>query len=98
MLNKLAAVLIMIAPVAYAQEVTVEAHRCESTVAQEPAKIVVFDMAAMATLDNALVGETAAWQNDSVIYLDASAIYIAGGGIQSMGLTFETITAAMTDG
>ncbi|MCG3269514.1 siderophore ABC transporter substrate-binding protein [Yoonia sp. I 8.24] len=40
--------------------------------------------AAAATLDNALVQETSAWQSGNVIYLNSANIYIAGGGIQSM--------------
>ena len=39
---------------------------------------------ARATLDNALVRETNAWQHDRVIYLDSAPIYIANGGIQSL--------------
>lgn len=40
--------------------------------------------AAAATLDNALVHETSAWQSGNVIYLDSASVYIASGGIQSM--------------
>lgn len=50
--------------------------------------------AAAATLDNALVQETNAWQSGNVIYLDPAPLYIAGGGIQSMIGTLEEITAA----
>lgn len=49
---------------------------------------------AKATLDNALVHETNAWKNDKVVYLSSAPIYIAGGGIQSMSLTLDEISAA----
>lgn len=49
---------------------------------------------AQQTLDNALVTETSAWQNDRVIYLTASNLYIAGGGIQSMSITMDEIINA----
>lgn len=48
---------------------------------------------AAATLDNALVHETAAWQNGRVIYLDSAPFYIAGGGVQSMTHTLDQIMA-----
>ncbi|SFR60775.1 iron complex transport system substrate-binding protein [Yoonia tamlensis] len=40
--------------------------------------------AAAATLDNALVHQTAAWSNNKVIYLNSANVYIASGGIQSL--------------
>ncbi|WP_424926536.1 siderophore ABC transporter substrate-binding protein [Amaricoccus tamworthensis] len=46
------------------------------------------------TLDNALVTGTRAWQNDQVIFLTASNLYIAGGGIQSMTITMDEIINA----
>ncbi|WP_421703731.1 siderophore ABC transporter substrate-binding protein [Aliiroseovarius sp.] len=52
---------------------------------------------AAATLDNALVHETAAWKNGRVIYLDSAPFYIAGGGIQSMNHTLDQITAAFAN-
>ena len=48
---------------------------------------------ARATLDNRLVHETTAWKQDQVIYLNASDIYISGGGIQSMMRTLADIEA-----
>lgn len=48
-----------------------------------------------ATLDNALVQETAAWQSGKVIYIDSAPFYIASGGIQSMMLTLDSILAAL---
>lgn len=51
---------------------------------------------AQATLDNALVQETTAWKTGRVIHLSAAPIYIAGGGIQSMTLTLDEITAALS--
>lgn len=52
--------------------------------------------AAAATLDNALVQETSAWQSGKVIYLDSAPLYVAGGGIQSMMGTLEEITTAFS--
>lgn len=49
---------------------------------------------AKATLDNALVQETTAWKNGNVIFLDSAPVYIAGGGVQSMSMTLDQITAA----
>ncbi|WP_037314055.1 siderophore ABC transporter substrate-binding protein [Ruegeria halocynthiae] len=46
---------------------------------------------ARATLDNALVQQTKAWQSRQVIYLNAADIYIAGGGIQSMMRTLDDL-------
>ncbi|SOH94343.1 iron complex transport system substrate-binding protein [Monaibacterium marinum] len=50
--------------------------------------------AASQTLDNALVAQTTAWQQGQVIYLTSANVYIAGGGIQSMGMTLDEVTAA----
>lgn len=52
---------------------------------------------ARATLDNALVRETDAWQQNKVVYLSAAPIYLAGGGLQSMTLTLDEIADALTD-
>lgn len=46
------------------------------------------------TLDNALVAGTTAWKNEQLVYLDAAPIYIAGGGVRSLGETLGEITAA----
>lgn len=51
---------------------------------------------ARATLDNALVQETTAWKTGQVIYLNASDIYISGGGIQSMMRTLGDIEAGFS--
>lgn len=51
---------------------------------------------ARATLDNALVQETTAWKTGQVIYLNASDIYISGGGIQSMMRTLSDIEAGFS--
>lgn len=48
---------------------------------------------AKTTLDNSLMHETKAWKNDQVVYLNASDIYISGGGIQSMMRTLSDIEA-----
>lgn len=52
--------------------------------------------AAAATLDNALVRETAAWQSGNVVYLSPAPLYVAIGGIQSMTGTLKEITAAFS--
>ncbi|WP_210529624.1 siderophore ABC transporter substrate-binding protein [Rubellimicrobium arenae] len=46
---------------------------------------------AQQTLDNELVAGTTAWRDGHVIYLDAAATYVAGGGIQSMSRTLDTL-------
>lgn len=51
------------------------------------------DVAAAATLDNALVQETTAWKSGNVIYLNSAPLYVAGGGIQSMTGTLNEITS-----
>lgn len=50
--------------------------------------------AAAATLDNPLIAATKAGQNGQIIYLDAAAMYLAGGGIQSIMLTLEQLKTA----
>lgn len=50
--------------------------------------------AASQTLDNALVAQTTAWSQGQVVYLNSANVYIAGGGIQSMGLTLDEVIAA----
>ncbi|GKY89135.1 siderophore ABC transporter substrate-binding protein [Sinisalibacter aestuarii] len=52
---------------------------------------------AEATLDNALVHETKAWQTGKVIYLDPGRLYITGGGIQAMSHILDQITAAFAE-
>lgn len=54
--------------------------------------------AAKATLDNALVHETAAWKNGRVVYLDSAATYVANGGIQSLNLFLDQILALFAQG
>ncbi|QQA41920.1 siderophore ABC transporter substrate-binding protein [Pelagovum pacificum] len=49
---------------------------------------------AEATLDNALVRETTAWETGQVIYLNSAELYITGGGAQSTLNTLETIRSA----
>lgn len=48
---------------------------------------------AAATLDNVLVQGTTAWRKGQVIYLNPADVYIAGGGIQSMLRSLETLAA-----
>jgi iron complex transport system substrate-binding protein len=52
------------------------------------------DQNARATLDNALVRETAAWQNDRIIYLPAADFYIAAGGIQATTRVLDQLADA----
>ncbi len=50
--------------------------------------------AAAETLDNPLVLGTKAAQNDQIIYVNSTNMYIAGGGIQSMSQTLDELLAA----
>lgn len=50
--------------------------------------------AAGETLDNPLVAGTTAWQAGQVVYLDGAPIYVAAGGVRSLGQTLDEITAA----
>ncbi|PRX37739.1 iron complex transport system substrate-binding protein [Meinhardsimonia xiamenensis] len=50
--------------------------------------------AAAATLDNPLVAGTTAGRNGQIVHLDSAAIYLAGGGIQSMMILLEQIRSA----
>lgn len=52
------------------------------------------DQNARATLDNALVRETTAWQNDRMIYLPAADFYIAAGGIQATTRVLDRLADA----
>lgn len=52
------------------------------------------DANARATLDNALVRGTKAWQRDQVIYLPAGDVYIAAGGVQAMTRVLTALTEA----
>lgn len=47
--------------------------------------------AAAATLDNPLVRETKAGRNGQIIYLDPAAMYLSGGGVQSLMRTLEQV-------
>ncbi|WP_298491113.1 siderophore ABC transporter substrate-binding protein [uncultured Maritimibacter sp.] len=53
--------------------------------------------AAAVTLDNPLVAGTTAGETGQVIYLDSAAIYLAGGGVQSMTLLLDQIREAFAD-
>ncbi|MGQ4273794.1 siderophore ABC transporter substrate-binding protein [Terrihabitans sp. B22-R8] len=57
------------------------------------AAIGASDESARATLDNALVRATGAWQRDRVVYLPAADLYIAAGGVQAMTRVLETLTS-----
>lgn len=50
--------------------------------------------AASATLDNPLIAGTTAAQKGQIVYLDAAALYLAGGGAQSMLLTLDELQQA----
>lgn len=53
--------------------------------------------AAAATLDNPLIAGTTAGQKGQIVYLDAAALYLAGGGVQSMMLTLDQLRNAFAD-
>lgn len=50
--------------------------------------------AAAATLDNPLIAGTTAGKTGQIVYLDGSAMYLAGGGFHSVTGTLEQLTAA----
>lgn len=62
-------------------------------VVDRAAAIGADNQAAEATLDNALVAGTTAAKEGQIVYLNASDIYIAGGGVQSMTRTMDEIIA-----
>ncbi len=45
-------------------------------------------------LDNEIVGQTTAWKNGQVVYLDAASWYLVGGGITAMQKTVDQLTNA----
>ncbi len=53
--------------------------------------------AAAAILDNELVGETTAWQNGDVVYIDPVRAYIVNGGLISFGIMADQVTEALSD-
>lgn len=53
--------------------------------------------AAAQMLDNELVRQTTAWQNDQVVYLDPVRWYLVGGGLTAMQLSVDQITDALSD-
>lgn len=50
--------------------------------------------AAAKFLDNELVAQTAAWKNEQVVYLDATAWYLVGSGLTAMQNTVDQLTKA----
>lgn len=52
--------------------------------------------AAKATLDTKLVQDTKAWKNGHVVYLPADNVYLAPGGVTSLGETLDSLTAALS--
>ncbi|MBB4052904.1 iron complex transport system substrate-binding protein [Devosia subaequoris] len=53
--------------------------------------------AAAAILDNELVGETTAWRNGDVVYIDPVRAYIVNGGLISFGIMADQVTEALSD-
>lgn len=49
---------------------------------------------AQQVLDNPLIHKSKAWQNQHVVYLDSSSLYIAGG-LQSYSRLMDTVSAAL---
>lgn len=47
-------------------------------------------------LDNELVRQTNAWQNDHIVYLDPVAWYLVGGGLTAMQASVDQITNALS--
>lgn len=54
--------------------------------------------AAEQVLDNELVHQTNAWQNDQVIYVDPVRWYITNGGVSNLNAIIDELSAAMLDG
>ncbi|MDF0602554.1 siderophore ABC transporter substrate-binding protein [Psychromarinibacter sp. C21-152] len=92
-------------------EITAETHgeavSFEFIAEVDPDWIVVIDRAAAigqdgeaaaVTLDNPLVQGTTAGETGQIVYLDSAAIYLAGGGIQSMQLLLGQIAQAFAGG
>ncbi|CAM5771979.1 siderophore ABC transporter substrate-binding protein [Bosea minatitlanensis] len=52
--------------------------------------------AAATLLDNELVGQTTAWKTKQVVYLDAPAWYLSGGGAQSLQGAIDQLTQAFS--
>ena len=52
---------------------------------------------ARATLDNALVQQTTAWQQDQVIYMDPSNTYISAGGYTALAKNLDALSEALLD-
>jgi iron complex transport system substrate-binding protein len=53
------------------------------------------DGAAKSMLDNEVVGQTTAWKNGHVVYLDATSWYLVGGGITAMQRTVDQLLSAV---
>ncbi len=54
------------------------------------------DGAARKMLDNDVVGQTTAWKNNHVVYLDPVAWYLVGGGITAMQNTVDQLSKAIS--
>jgi iron complex transport system substrate-binding protein len=67
-------------------------------VVDRAAAIGASDASARATLDNAVVRATRAWQRDRVVYLPAADLYIAAGGVDAMTRVLGTLTQSFERG
>ncbi len=53
--------------------------------------------AAQQVLDNELVHQTTAWQNDQIIYVDPVRWYITNGGVNNLNMMIDELSAVMLD-
>lgn len=53
--------------------------------------------AARQVLDNELVRQTPAWQNDQIVFLDPVSWYLVGGGLTAMQTSVDQIFQALSD-
>ena len=51
---------------------------------------------AQQVLDNELVRQTTAWQEDQIVYLDPASWYLVGGGLTAMQSSVDQITQALS--
>lgn len=82
-----------------------EAVSFEYIVRADPDWLIVLDRAAavgdggagaLATLDNALVRSTRAWQTGRVVVLPAADLYIAAGGARAMGRVLDALIRGLS--
>jgi iron complex transport system substrate-binding protein len=53
------------------------------------------EVGAKEIIENDLVKKTAAFKNDKIVYLDADAWYLSGGGLKSMKVMAKEIEEAL---